>query len=123
MPNNIFENLFGLSLPTSMQAGGIVAHVNVFSTNGVDVESSQCTLSVAIVNRLGEVWVTSSPANCVRAQSAGAGLNVTFDTMYDGPTGVVLIRATSALKPAPTLTARYSVRNVSPDAGLAPFAF
>ncbi|WP_248362673.1 hypothetical protein [Anaeromyxobacter oryzae] len=124
VPNNVFSTLFGLALPTSMEAGGVVAYVNVVSSNGVDVESSQCTLSVAIVSRQGEAWVGSSPPTCARAQSAGGGLNVTFDTTWEGTNGVILVRATSALKPTPTsVTARYVVRNVASDAGLVPFAY
>jgi len=123
LPYGVSSRLFGLSLPTSMQAGGVVAHVNVVSSNGVDVESSQCTVSVAIVNRVGDVWVEPSPATCARAQSAGGGLNITFDTTYEGTTGIVLIKATSGLNPHPTITARYSVGNLASDAGLVPFAY
>lgn len=124
IPEDVYARLFGLSLPTSLQAGGVVAYVNVVSSNGIDVESSQCTVSIAIVSWHGEVWVEPSSPTCARAESEGGGLVVTFDTSYDGTNGIVLIRAASALSsPRPTLTARYSVRNLGRDAGLVPFAF
>lgn len=121
LQNAVFTPLFALKLPTSMQSGGVVAYVNVASTNNVEVESSQCTTNVAIVSWNGEVWIEASPPTCARAQSAG-GLTVAFDTTWDGTTGTVLIRATSALKPTPTLKARYAVKNLASSAGLVPVA-